>query len=638
MIANQTVPPVSGQCFGGTSIRSNVWFGTTLLLLVVLTHGGSLHGEFLLDDTGAIADNKSIRSLSSLGAVLRDAEFTTVIGRPLLNLSLALNYTVHGVRPEGYHVVNYVLHASVAFMLFSLLSRVLSLFPDTRAASRPLAFAISLLWCLHPLTINGVSYIVQRGESLASLFYVTVLWAFVKGVQTSQRSWFAIGVLAGWLGGLTKETIATAPLAVIALDGLVVTGHWREALRRHWRVYLSFLSLWPVLAMCMLSSKARAGTVGYEMGITVREHVQTQVWAFARYLQLSVWPHPLIFDYGGGFVITDRTALALASTVLVLFVGLVIWLFRRKPAWAFPGVALSLLLGPTLAVPIVSQTVAEHRMYLASAGVVAWFVLGLFFLLRRASWFASASLSRQSLLLVGCLGPFAMLLGLLTRDHTGVLLTNESMWSDTIQKQPTNQRAFFTLAKIRVKTDKPAALQLCGQAIDLQGRYTVRAFEARAGIWIELGELEKALDDLNQAIHWPGNRLSLLGTYQTRAIVLRELERHDEALRDLAAAEAIDPKSVETEIIRASISVARHEPMEALRFLNKSLDRDPENFTARYRRASVLKSLERWPEALHDLRHLRRAGYRIEKSFYQEIEQRAADSSARDRPTQFVSP
>ncbi len=632
MIANQTAPPVSEPCSDGTSIRSNVWLGTTILLFVVLTHGGSLHGEFLLDDTGAIADNKSIRSLSSLGAVLRDAEFTTVIGRPLLNLSLALNYACHRLRPEGYHAVNYVLHASVAFMLFSLLSRVLSLFPDTRAASRSLAFAISLLWCAHPLTINGVSYIVQRGESLASLFYVTVLWAFVKGVQTSQRRWFAIGVLAGWLGGLTKETIATAPLAVIALDMLVVTRDWREALRRHWRVYVSFLSLWPVLAMCMLSSQARAGTVGYEMGISVREHVQTQVWAFARYLQLSVWPQPLIFDYGGGFVMTDRSALALATAVLVVFVGLVIWLLLRKPAWAFLGVAVCLLLGPTLAVPIVSQTVAEHRMYLAVAGVVSWFVLGLFFLLRRASWFASASLSRQSLWLVVCLGPVAILLVLLTRDHTRVLVTNESMWADTVQKQPTNQRAFFTLAKIRAKTDKPAALQLCGQAIDLQGRYTVRAFEARAGVWIELGQLEKALNDLTQAIHWPGNRLSLLGTYQTRAIVLRDLDRHDEALLDLAAAEAIDPKSVETEIIRASISVARHEPMEALRFLNKSLERDPENFTARYRRASVLKSLERWPEALHDLRHLRRGGYRIEKSLLQEVEQHAADSSDGSHP------
>jgi hypothetical protein len=636
MTANQPASLANEPRFGGATLQSHFLPGVLLLLLVLLSHSGSLHGEFLLDDTGAIAENKSIRSLRSIGTVLREAEFTTVIGRPLLNLSLALNYAVHGVRPEGYHVVNYVLHVAVAFMLYLLVRRVLSAIPDTQAAARPLAMAISGLWCVHPLTINGVSYIVQRGESLASLFYLTVSWGFVKGVQTSQRRWFVIGVLAGWLGGLTKETIATAPLALIALDGLVVTRNWREAFRRHWRVYLCNLSLWPILALCMFASKARAGTVGFEMGITAREHLQTQVWAFAHYLKLSVWPHPLIFDYGGGLVITEPSAVMQGAMIVVLFFGMLTWLAFRKPAWAFPGIALSLLLGPTLVIPIVSQTVAEHRMCLASAGVVAWFVLALFGLLRSDSDAALAGASRRSLRLAIYLIPVALLLIMRTRDHTRVLVTNESMWADTVVKQPSNQRALFTLAKIRAKRDPPSALQLCDEAIALQGRYTARAFEARAGIWIEQGELQKALDDLTQAIQWPGNRLSLLGTYQSRAMVLRDLHRHDEALLDLDSAEALDPRNVDTNVLRASISIARQEPAEALRLLNKSLARDPDHFTARYRRAMVLKSLDRWPEAFQDLLQLRRAGYRIEKNLFQEVQLRANESST-DGPREDVS-
>ncbi|MBC7822228.1 MAG: hypothetical protein IAG10_35535, partial [Planctomycetaceae bacterium] len=276
-----------------------------ILLLVLLTHGRSWHGEFVLDDSGTVLRNNSIRDLSNLSAVLRDGEFTTVAGRPLLNLSFAINYALGGIRPEGYHLVNYFIHVTVALMLLALMRRVLLLFSATRTAAFPLALIISLLWCVHPLTINAVSYVSQRAESLVSLCYVTVLWAFLKGVQSGQRRWFLVSVLAAWLGAFTKEIIATVPVAVVALDTVVVTRHWKLAWRRHWGIYFSLLSSWIPLAICMWASKARAGTVGFGMGITLQEHLQTQVWALARYLRLTVWPRPLIFDYGDRFVVSD---------------------------------------------------------------------------------------------------------------------------------------------------------------------------------------------------------------------------------------------------------------------------------------------------------------------------------------------
>ena len=107
---------------------------------------------------------QSLLALLFLTVVLSEGEYTTVAGRPLLNLSLALNYAFGKARTEGYHVINYLIHAANAFLLFSLLRRILALFPKTQTAAFPLALTISLVWCVHPLTINAVSYVVKRAE------------------------------------------------------------------------------------------------------------------------------------------------------------------------------------------------------------------------------------------------------------------------------------------------------------------------------------------------------------------------------------------------------------------------------------------------------------------------------------------
>ncbi len=643
------------------SLGIKLFLALLFLVVVIVTHGGSFHGEFVFDDTGSIVENTSIRSLTSLSKVLTDGEYTTVAGRPLLNLSLALNYALGGVRVEGYHAINYLIHAANVFLLFSLLRRGFAQFPKTRAAAFPLALVTSLLWSVHPLTINAISYVSQRAESITSGFYLIVLWGFLKGVQTTQRRWFVISVLAAWLGGLTKEIIATVPLTTIALDVLLISQDWRTAVRKHWRVYLLLMTSWLPLGVCMWASKGREGTVGFGMGVTLQEHVQTQVWALARYLRLAIWPQPLVFDFGDRFVVTDSSQVIAAVVVVAAFAALVLWLLVRRSPLAILGVVPTFLLAPTLVIPIATQTVAEHRMYLASASLTAAVVVGIYLLLLRMPRFSAVSTARQSATLGAVLLPAGVMLFLATALHTQNFASNESLWGDTVEKQPANQRAVFSLAaaKFNAKNDDEGAERLCDRAIGLPGRYVANAYHLRGRIYERRGETQQALDNFTQAITLhPNGKYVVVAAYEhraqvyaqqrefqkalddfsqaialrpkavkyylQRAITLRDAERYDEALRDLDKATEIEPDNSSNDIVRASVEVAQGNLAAALQSFDRLLKREPNHVGARRRRAWVYAQLNRWDEAMREIRLLQAEGQRVDSKLVEQVQQNLA--------------
>ncbi|MBC7822229.1 MAG: hypothetical protein IAG10_35540 [Planctomycetaceae bacterium] len=589
------------------------------LLLVSITHGRSLRGEFILDDTGAIRDNPSIRSLSSLPDVLLKGRFTSVVGRPLLNLSLAVNYACGQLNPVGYHLFNYCVHTANAVLLFCLLSRIFLMFARTRSAASLLALSVSGLWCVHPLTINGVSYVVQRAESMASFFYLVVLWAFVKGTQTARTRWFFVSVAAGWLGSLTKEIIATVPLTLIALDVLVVTRDWRQAVHRHWRVYLGSMSCWIPLAICMYSSQNRERTVGYGMGIALWDHVQTQVWAAARYLQLMVWPDPLIFDYGALYVMSDLQQVLMATILVGAFLIILSWRLARRSVMAFPGLAICLILAPSSVVPIVTQTVAEHRMYLASACGITEIVLVIFLACSRVRPSGVAETKWNRLVIGVVVTPILLTFCILTTQRTLVLRTRQSIWTDTARKQPTNQRALFGAAyAIGIKNgDLTEAIRLCNQAIAIKGPFTRHALEVRGGLHAKLGKKEQAVDDFSRAIALEPN---LIDNLHERASLLCELGRYHEALKDLDEARRIDPANVTTDGVLGTVYAACGERARALECFDRLLAKEPNHVAARHHRVSIYVQLNRWDDASQEIHRLQQEGRRIDQQLVNEVD------------------
>src|SRR5688500_9556113 len=177
--------------------------GFTLLLLVAVigvAYSNSFQGPFVFDDTTSIVENPSIRSLRRIGEVLYPARQggRTPDGRPVVSLSLAINYAISELQVWSYHAFNLLVHLLASLTLFDLARRTL-LLPYFHERYRDnalwLALAIALIWGVHPLQTIAVTYIVQRAESMVALFYLLVLYCVLRGETSNRRrQWFVLAV------------------------------------------------------------------------------------------------------------------------------------------------------------------------------------------------------------------------------------------------------------------------------------------------------------------------------------------------------------------------------------------------------------------------------------------------------------
>ncbi|MGA2605784.1 MAG: hypothetical protein ABSG14_16325, partial [Verrucomicrobiia bacterium] len=191
----------------------------------------SFQGPFILDDVPSILENPQIRHLWPIGEALSPSANSMVGGHPVVNLSLAVNYALGGLAVWGYHALNLTIHILAALTLFGIVRRTLAR-PKLReqfgASGEWVALAVAVLWTIHPLQTEAVTYLSERGESLMGLFYLLTLYGFLRGVESPGHGrWFVLSVAACALGMATKEVMVTAPLMVLLYDRTFVSQSFR---------------------------------------------------------------------------------------------------------------------------------------------------------------------------------------------------------------------------------------------------------------------------------------------------------------------------------------------------------------------------------------------------------------------------
>jgi tetratricopeptide (TPR) repeat protein len=446
-----------------------------LALAAWWAYRGSFTGPFFFDDRPSIVDNPTIRHLGAIGQVLSPPETqgSSVAGRPLVNLSLALNFAWGGLDVGGYHAVNLVIHVLAALTLFGIVRRTLarSLAPSSAPGSvRPdpggiglasahradrlpwlLAFFVALLWTLHPLQTESVTFVVQRTESLMGLFYLLTLYGFIRYAGTkapAATAWAAVSLMACLLGMATKEVMVSAPLLVLLYDRTFVAGSFRAAWLRHKRYYSGLAATWLMLGYLMMhAGGSRGGAAGFGLGVSSWSYALTQCRAVLLYLKLAVWPYPLVVDYGTGVAEHLGEVAPQAVALVLLLAGTAIALWRR-PALGFLGAWFFVILAPSSSVvPLVTQTMAEHRMYLPLAAVVTLAVCGGHALV---TWMGRGSgeiYARALRCYLAALLALSVGLGILTAQRNADYRSTLAIWSDTVAKRPGNARAHSDLGE-----------------------------------------------------------------------------------------------------------------------------------------------------------------------------------------------
>lgn len=422
-----------------------------ILAAVCLAYAGTWNVPFTLDDYKSIEENPSIRQLSDLRAVLSPPADAGVGGRPLANLTFALSYALGGIRPWAYHLINLIVHAGAALALLGVVRRT-ALSPRLAPRFAPVATAlgtgVALLWALHPLQTQTVTYVSQRTEALMALGYLLTLYAAIRHFEAPTLARTALAVAACVLGALSKESIVTAPALVLLLDRTFFSGSWSAAWRRHRILYCGLAAVWVLLAWLMTDVSRRG--IGTGHGVSSYVYALTQLRSVSTYLQLTLWPSPLTFDRDQGVITSLLDAAPYAALVLPLL-ALALHGLRAGRAWAFSAAAFFLLLAPSSSVlPIVGAPVAENRPYLAVATVVSLVVFGL-----------HAGLGLARCRLACALLALAALAGTIRRNQD--YRTEERLWRDTVAKAPANPRAHNNLAL--------ALAQLPGRTAETERHY-----------------------------------------------------------------------------------------------------------------------------------------------------------------------
>lgn len=557
----------------------------------MVAYGNSFRVPFVFDDELAIVSNPTIRSLGTALFPPNEAEMggLPISGRPVVNLSVAFNYLIGRESVFGYHAVNLLIHVTGGLLLFGIVRRTLSqpaMAPRFGAHAFEIALAVTVLWTVHPLQTESVTYISQRAEALVGLGYFFTLWCFIRALESNPAPKWGRWAFAGCLLGMaTKEVMVSAPIFAALYDRTFVAGSWREVWRRRRNLLLALASTWLLLAWFVARGGGTRGfSAGFGLGVSPWEYLLTQCNALVLYLKLSCWPHPLVLDYGTDIVrfVTDVWWQGL---VVLTLLGATIWAITRNLALGCAGAWFFMILAPSSSViPLVGQTIAEHRMYLPLAAVIVTAVLSGYAFCGRKALVVSAVVAAV----------FAAVTLRRNEDYATAIRICE----DTVAKRPHNARAMALLADY---------YRRAGQ-LDQARRWLERSLEIQPGvipvlnnlgnIWQGLREPDKAIACYRQVL---ALRPADLTAVNNLGNALIQAGRAAEGISQLETAVRLAPQAAAT---RANLAIALAQNgrlAEAAGQFQTLLVAQPDDAETHAQFAGVLAGLGRRDEAIAHL-------------------------------------
>lgn len=304
-----------------------------ILLVGCIAYANSFEVPFVLDDKRSIVESGGFSSFE---------EFSFSQTRVVAYLTFALNYRLGGLDVTGYHVVNLVVHLAAGLLVFALLRLTLqtpfftqqsavSPQPSALSTQHPalVPFFVALLFVVHPVQTQAVTYVVQRMTSMASMFYLLSLVLYVLGrlsieaqgprgkgqekeasapVTANVAPWtlglapvfLAASVLAAVLAMKTKEIAFTLPFAVLLYEVFFFQGAWKRRLL----CLLPIFATLPIVPLAVLATADSSGDVLADVSEQTRasslsrtDYLFTQFRVIVTYLRLLIFPVNQNLDY-----------------------------------------------------------------------------------------------------------------------------------------------------------------------------------------------------------------------------------------------------------------------------------------------------------------------------------------------------
>lgn len=497
-----------------------------LFLAVIVTYLPVLQAGFIWDDDDHVTANPCI-----IGPLGLKEIWTTSNARyyPLVLTTFWIEHALWGLQPFGYHLVNVLMHAVSAVLLWRVL---LSL-------QVPGAWLGAALWALHPVEVESVAWISEMKNTQSALFYLLSIFFFIRWLKTdgSEPRWprnlnYTLSLIFAALAMTSKSSTVVLPL-VLCLCAWWVDGksRWRHLVAAG-PVFLMSLAA-AVLAMWSVALYGDPNDPIWEQSWPQRLIIAGKVVWF--YLGKLIWPHPLIFIYPRWSIDAGN---GLSYLPLLSITLLLIFLWSKRETWSRPcWFALAYFVAALL--PVLGLVnhyflrysfVADHLQYLASMGPLALAGAGLVTL-------ADVKLAKSAYVRSGLCAVLLLFLGIMSWQRTWVYQGVETLWTDTLTQNPGSWMAHNNLGNFLLqKGALEEATAQCQQALELNPE-DAEAHSNLGLIFIQKGQLKEAMTQYEQALKINPN---LAKAHNNFGNALDQAGQIDEAIQQYQMALAID--------------------------------------------------------------------------------------------------
>jgi protein O-mannosyl-transferase len=441
----------AASCFGNWQAWAT---GTLLISMAVVVYWPALNGGYVLDDDDYLINNVHLRSLDGLGQIWFHAS-ELPDHYSLTYTTFWLEYHLWGLEPLGYHVVNLMLHAASALLLWRLLI-VLRV---------PGAWVAAAIFAVHPVCVESVAWVAERKNVLSMLLSLASTLCYLRFEPADEtidqtvagharRTWYACSIFLFAAAIFSKA-------AVVMMPAVLVVIYWWKRGRIDRRIVVALVPLFLlafVMALVTIHVEAtQNGAQGTEWSFSLVERLIIAGQAVWFYLGKLIWPHPLSFVYRRWGIDSSASWQLLYLAAAVGIFGNV-WLARHRigrgptAAAAIYVIALFPVLGIFNIAFMRYSFVADHFQYHAAAAIAALVGAGIW----RVFPTTRHVVSRGAAVAV-VLG----LLMVLSREHSALFADPIALYTDTIEKNPGCWMAHFNLgnALVQAGRNQDAAVQ-----------------------------------------------------------------------------------------------------------------------------------------------------------------------------------
>ena len=556
-----------------------------IAIICFLVYSNTFKVSFQYDDSTGIVENRCLHlkelSLSKLVSAATEGRYSN---RPVSQLSFSLNYYFGGLNVFGYHLVNLLIHALAGVILYFLLVITLNLGPLKGKYERreQLALFIVLLWVVHPVQTQSVTYILQRMTSMAGMFYLLSLYLYVRGRLGETRgfkAWCYSGsVAAGVLALGSKEVAGVLPLMLVLYEFYFFQNLDFRVIRRKWLQISSVLVAFFIIVLVYLGpnfiGKILANYQGWDF--TLGERLLTQGRVVMYYLSLLVFPLPsrlnLDYDFSTSQSLFNPVSTLLSLLGLIGFIGLGVYLARRRPLASF-GIFwfLGNLAVESSIIPL--EMVFEHRLYLPLLGFLL-FLVGI----------AGRKVRERGFVY----GAFSVILifSIWTFQRNIVWSDEFTLWSDCLKKSPNKAGPHNNLGNAYINKEMfDEAIREYQRALDIDPDYA-EAYKAYTNLgfaYLYKGMYDEAIRECQRALRINPNYAK---AHTNLGIAYLNKGMYDEAIREYQRALDIDPNYGRTHLNLGIAYTSKGMHDEAIREYQQALRLEP-NYAEAYNNLGI---------------------------------------------------